>query len=117
MKQLTLTAKQAQELLQTGETVFRKPVRPGRGQNWLKQEWIDTVKEVEFDGGEWLVLKHPQGSGNLTCIRNIVGKVGDLRAHRTLTMQIASVKVERMDKWVWVIALKRLEKEAGNDKG
>lgn len=111
MKQLTLTSKQVQELLQTGETVVRKPVKPGRGQNWLKQGMIDSVKEIEFDGGEWLVLKHPQGWGNLTCIRNIVGKAGDRRAHRTLTMRIANVTVELADVWEWVVWL---EKEAGN---
>ena len=108
-KQLALKGDEVQSLMITGEVVVRKPVRPGRGQNWLKQEWIDSVKEVEFDGGEWLVLKHPEGEGNLTCIRNIVGKVGDIRAHRALTMRITHVAVERRESWYWVIWMKRVE--------
>ena len=108
-KQLALRGDEVQSLLMTGEIVVRKPVRPGRGQNWLRQDWIDDVKEIEFDGGDWLVLKHPNGDGNLTCIRNIVGKVGELRAHRSLTMKIVHVAVERRNEWEWVIWLRRVE--------
>ncbi len=114
MKQIRLNGQQVQSLLSSGEVVVRKPVRPGRGQNWLRQPMIDEVKEVEFDGGDWLTLKHPAGEGNLTCIRNVVGKAGDLRAHRTMTIEVVKVWVERRFEWDWVIWLRRIEKEAAN---
>ena len=112
MKQMQLTGSQARSLLAQGEVEVRKPVRPGRGQSWLTQAMIDAVKQVEFEGGEWLVLKHPHGEGNLTCIRNIAGKVGELRAHRTLTMLVVKVAVERTKSWEWVIRLRLVQGEA-----
>lgn len=108
VRQFRLTSDQVRDMLILDEIVVRKPVKPGRGQNWLRQESIDSVKEFEFDGGEWLILKHPAGEGNLTCIRNVIGRVGDLVAHRTLTMRIKHITVEREKSLLWVIWLKRV---------